>query len=262
MSHNPGDISTQGRLLRSCDRCRRLKKKCDGLKASCSRCTKALAECIYRPRARWQPKNDNEPDLPKPSGTRGVESTARQRRKRVEKFKTLQYQVKNLEMRYAQIQSSVQYGSPVHGLTLTATSPPLAAVQQAVSYAAPAASVASEPAPLTIATLSSSPSTSSVSSASITHTPPSLTPGTLAHSNGLPLTNAWLDAASFQSIDGLGLMASNQDDPTLLKDNQYNHMSDFTLMLCPRSIPTSSAEANPYLSLLNHPYLNSNASSL
>ncbi|KAJ1981770.1 hypothetical protein H4R34_001942 [Dimargaris verticillata] len=262
MNHNPGDTSTQGRLLRSCDRCRRLKKKCDGLKSSCTRCAKALTECNYRPRARWQPKSDNEPDLPKPSGARGVESTARQRRKRVEKFKTLQYQVKNLEMRYAQIQSTVQYGPPVHGLTLATTSSPLAVAQQVVSYAAPAASVITEPVPLTITTLSSSPSTSSISSASITHTPPSLTPGAFAHSNGLPLTNAWLDAASFQSMDGLGLMAPNQDDPTLFKDNQYNHLSDFTLMLCPRSIPTSSTEANPYLSLLNHPYLNSNASSL
>ncbi|KAJ1910659.1 hypothetical protein IWQ60_010538, partial [Tieghemiomyces parasiticus] len=40
------------KLLRSCDRCRKLKKKCDGIKPTCHRCRKANTPCEYRLRTK------------------------------------------------------------------------------------------------------------------------------------------------------------------------------------------------------------------
>ncbi|KAJ1774201.1 hypothetical protein LPJ77_004679 [Coemansia sp. RSA 2523] len=46
-------------LLRSCESCRRKKRKCSGDRPSCSRCTAQGEQCVYRPTARFLKPRSN-----------------------------------------------------------------------------------------------------------------------------------------------------------------------------------------------------------
>ncbi|KAJ2367497.1 hypothetical protein IW150_005658, partial [Coemansia sp. RSA 2607] len=48
-----GPFPTDVPLLRSCEQCRRKKRKCSGHKPSCTRCTAQGESCVYRPTARY-----------------------------------------------------------------------------------------------------------------------------------------------------------------------------------------------------------------
>ncbi|KAI8321805.1 hypothetical protein GQ54DRAFT_261138, partial [Martensiomyces pterosporus] len=48
-----GTFPTDIPLLRSCENCRRKKRKCSGHKPACTRCKAQNETCVYRPTARY-----------------------------------------------------------------------------------------------------------------------------------------------------------------------------------------------------------------
>ncbi|KAJ1963696.1 hypothetical protein IWQ62_003137 [Dispira parvispora] len=93
------DEADSCRLLRSCDRCRRLKKRCDGGKPHCTRCSKASAPCEYRQRAKWYTRREGA----EPYGTEGLPRrniTKTQVTANIERITTLQRHLSHLEETY------------------------------------------------------------------------------------------------------------------------------------------------------------------
>ncbi|KAJ1656779.1 hypothetical protein IWQ61_003712 [Dispira simplex] len=118
------DETDSGRLLRSCDRCRRLKKRCDGVKPHCTRCSKASAPCEYRQRTRWYTRRDGlEPYSTEGLSRRNISNT--QVTANMERINTLQRQLSRLEETYNSLLYNIGDLSVGSSNTSTPVSSPL-----------------------------------------------------------------------------------------------------------------------------------------
>ncbi|KAJ2304729.1 hypothetical protein IWW55_001782 [Coemansia sp. RSA 2706] len=73
-----GDLPDNVQLLRSCESCRRKKRKCSGDRPTCSRCAAQNDTCQYRPTARFL-KPRGQPALRKPKAKKRLADAQRPR---------------------------------------------------------------------------------------------------------------------------------------------------------------------------------------
>ncbi|KAJ1822763.1 hypothetical protein LPJ56_000771 [Coemansia sp. RSA 2599] len=230
-------------LLRSCERCRRRKQRCDGEQPVCGRCKSHHADCSYRQSGRFRkrfPRTDDKNDA---TGAKSSDSTAGKRARKHQ----------NQHQYHSQQQHRYQRNQASSDDTLSAATT-LSALSSILHTPPPPQPPPPPPPSSSSATLSSALSSSSAV--------PELSPCTVSElSPNDPLVNTPVSAmASAVAGDGglLG-MAKNMDPVAILKAYSLpdlaqglpEHIVRRMWALISEGTATSSSELPPNMDLLD-----------